>query len=207
MPLFTSPFHSCCRRHITGEAYQLVVSLRRLFSNLFAFSTGYASYARAIHEADEELVTQGLGHACEFRSGLHQGSLLVGIPQGVAFHRGGGSKRLQRKIDLKRSTPSIGIVERIENDPNHSSRIALVRWIQGVQRQPKRKCNMIQDFAPPCKILEPTATTIRGLFSFSSLPTRMTSSSWSASPFTGSNAKDVFFSALSWACRIKRKAA
>lgn len=46
----------------------------------------------------------------------------------TVFHRGGGSKRLQRKIDLKRSTSSIGIVERIEYDPNRSSRIALVRW-------------------------------------------------------------------------------
>jgi len=30
----------------------------------------------------------------------------------TVFHRGGGSKRLLRKIDLKRSTSSIGIVER-----------------------------------------------------------------------------------------------
>ncbi|KAJ0090922.1 hypothetical protein Patl1_14459 [Pistacia atlantica] len=39
----------------------------------------------------------------------------------TVFHRGGGSKRLQRRIDLKRSTSSIGIVERIEYDPNRSS--------------------------------------------------------------------------------------
>ncbi|KAK8958274.1 hypothetical protein KSP40_PGU010980 [Platanthera guangdongensis] len=50
----------------------------------------------------------------------------------TVFHRGGGSKRLQRKIDLKRSTSSMGIVERIEYDPNRSSQIALVRWIEGV---------------------------------------------------------------------------
>lgn len=49
----------------------------------------------------------------------------------TVFHRGGGSKRLQRKIDFKRSTSSMGIVERIEYDPNRSSRIALVRWIEG----------------------------------------------------------------------------
>ncbi|CAN4091506.1 unnamed protein product [Withania somnifera] len=123
----------------------------------------------------------------------------------TVFHRGGGSKRLQRRIDLKRSTSSIGIVERIEYAPN-------------------------QEFAPPRKILESksTTTTICGPFSFSSLPgkgdqrkvacfspgrmatyvvvvlpTRMPS--WSKSPFFTSKdagskktcAKDVFFSALS----------
>ncbi|KAL6971519.1 hypothetical protein U1Q18_031198 [Sarracenia purpurea var. burkii] len=34
----------------------------------------------------------------------------------------------------------------------------------------KRKCNTIEEFAPPRKILESTTTTIRGPFSFSSLP-------------------------------------
>ena len=33
-----------------------------------------------------------------------------------------------------------------------------------------RKLNTIEEFAPPRKILEPTTTTIRGPFSFSSLP-------------------------------------
>ncbi|GER43896.1 ribosomal protein L2 [Striga asiatica] len=64
------------------------------------------------------------------------------------FHRGGGSKRLQRRIDLKRSTSSIGIVERIEYDPNRSSWIALVRWIKGVQLRHQRKCKTIEEFAP-----------------------------------------------------------
>jgi hypothetical protein len=77
----------------------------------------------------------------------------------TVFHRGGGSKRLQRRIDLKRSTSSIGIVERIEYDPNRSSRIAPVRWIEGVQLRRQRKCNTIEEFAPPRKILEPTTTT------------------------------------------------
>lgn len=130
---------------------------------------------------------------------------------------------MQRRIDLKRSTSSMGIVERIEYDPNRSSRIALVRWKEGVRQ---RKCNTIEEFAPPRKILESTTTTIRGPFSFSSLPgkvdqrkvacfspgqkaayvvvglpTRMPS--WSKSAFTSkgnascSCAKDVFFSALS----------
>nr|YP_010890470.1 ribosomal protein L2 [Nepenthes khasiana]WAU46674.1 ribosomal protein L2 [Nepenthes khasiana] len=145
----------------------------------------------------------------------------------TVFHRGGGSKRLQRKLDLKRSTSSMGIVERIEYDPNRSSRIAPVRWIEGVQLRRQRKCNTIEEFAPPRKILEPTTTTIRGPFSFSSLPgkvdqrkvacfstglmaayvvvglpTRMPP--WAKSPFTSKSAeskktcvKDVFFSAFS----------
>ncbi|KAL3526234.1 hypothetical protein ACH5RR_014606 [Cinchona calisaya] len=83
------------------------------------------------------------------------------------FHRGGGSKRLQRRIDLKRSTSSMGIVERIEYDPNRSSRIALVRWKEGVRQ---RKCNTIEEFVPPRKIRESTTTAICGPFSFSSLP-------------------------------------
>ncbi|KAF5185138.1 Ribosomal protein l2 [Thalictrum thalictroides] len=64
-----------------------------------------------------------------------------------SFHRGGGVKRLQRTIDLKRTTPSLGIIERIEYDPNRSSRLALVRWIEGV-RQP-RKCNVTEEFVSP----------------------------------------------------------
>nr|AHA47111.1 ribosomal protein L2 [Amborella trichopoda] len=88
----------------------------------------------------------------------------------TVFHRGGGSKRLQRRIDLKRSTSSMGIVERIEYDPNRSSRIALVRWIEGVLLRRQRRCNAIEEFAPPRQILEPTTATIGGLFSFSSLP-------------------------------------
>ncbi|GAV72795.1 Ribosomal_L2 domain-containing protein [Cephalotus follicularis] len=88
------------------------------------------------------------------------------------FHRGGGAKRSQRIIDLKRSTSSMGIVERIEYDPNRSSRIALVRWIDGVKQQQK-KFNKIEEFSPPNKILEPTSTTIRGLYSFSSLASKV----------------------------------
>ena len=91
----------------------------------------------------------------------------------TVFHRGGGSKRLQRRMDMKRSTSSMGIVERIEYDPNRSSRIALVRWIEGVQLRCQRKCKTIEEFAPPRKILEPTTPTIRGLFSFSSLSVKV----------------------------------
>ncbi|XXG47935.1 hypothetical protein AAC387_Pa02g2496 [Persea americana] len=118
----------------------------------------------------------------------------------------------------------MGIVERIEYDPNRSSRIAPVRWIEGVRLRHQRKCNTIEEFAPPRKILEPTTATICSLFSFSSLPgkvdqrrvacfspglmaayvvvglpTRMPP--WSKSQASAGSkktcAKDVFFSALS----------
>nr|QGX42486.1 ribosomal protein L2 [Ligustrum quihoui]UOL65239.1 ribosomal protein subunit L2 [Ligustrum ovalifolium]UZO68530.1 ribosomal protein L2 [Ligustrum japonicum] len=167
------------------------------------------------------------------RRALRQFTLSTGKSAGrnssgriTVFHRGGGSKRLQRRIDLKRSTSSMGIVERIEYDPNRSSQIAPVRWKGGAHQ---RKCKTIEEFAPQRKILEFTTTTIRGPFAFSSLPgkvdqrkvacfspslmatyvvvglpTRMPS--FSKSPFTSTSkgaeskktcAKDVFFSAFS----------
>nr|BCT43253.1 ribosomal protein L2 [Musa beccarii] len=140
----------------------------------------------------------------------------------TAFHRGGGSKRLLRKIDLKRSTESIGIVERIEYDPNRSSRIALVRW--GVKQQRlKSSFNTIEEFAPPLQILESTMATIFCLYSCSSLPGKVSpiicsqgkclltlnvvvglptfmpplSKSQACAGSKQTSAKDVFFSALS----------
>lgn len=50
----------------------------------------------------------------------------------TSFHRGGGAKRLHRNVDVKRDTSSVGVVDRVEYDPNRSSSIALVRWVQGV---------------------------------------------------------------------------
>jgi len=85
----------------------------------------------------------------------------------TVFHRGGGSKRLQRK---KRSTSSIGIVERIEYDPNRSSRIALVRWIEGVLPGRQRKLKTIEEFAPPRKILKSTTARPLSFAFFRSLP-------------------------------------
>ncbi|KAG2269796.1 hypothetical protein Bca52824_064351 [Brassica carinata] len=74
------------------------------------------------------------------------------------FHRG-VARRLLRRIDLKRSTSSMGIVESIEYDPNRSSQIAPVRWIKGLPE----KMNTIEELAPR-KILESTTNTISGLF-------------------------------------------
>nr|YP_004927673.1 ribosomal protein L2 [Treubia lacunosa]AEH99720.1 ribosomal protein L2 [Treubia lacunosa] len=83
----------------------------------------------------------------------------------TVFHRGGGSKRLQRKIDFKRSTSSMGIVERIEYDPNRSSWIALVRWIEGVLRPGKHLA-----FSKANSRREKKMFFFGLLFSFSSLP-------------------------------------
>lgn len=44
------------------------------------------------------------------------------------FHRGGGAKRLLRRIDFERKNVARGVVERIEYDPNRTARIALIRW-------------------------------------------------------------------------------
>jgi ribosomal protein L2 len=44
------------------------------------------------------------------------------------FHRGGGSKKLLRRIDFQRKNLARGFIERIEYDPNRTARIALVRW-------------------------------------------------------------------------------
>nr|YP_010881079.1 ribosomal protein L2 [Moerckia flotoviana]QDE10622.1 ribosomal protein L2 [Pallavicinia lyellii]WIA66581.1 ribosomal protein L2 [Moerckia flotoviana] len=85
----------------------------------------------------------------------------------TVFHRGGGSKRLQRKIDFKRSTSSMGIVERIEYDPNRSSWIALVRWIEGVLRPGKHPA-----FSRANSRREQNMFFFGLLFSFSSLPRR-----------------------------------
>ncbi|KDP29079.1 hypothetical protein JCGZ_16468 [Jatropha curcas] len=83
------------------------------------------------------------------------------------FHRGGGAKRLHRRIDLKRSTVAMGVIERIEYDPNRSSRIALVRW-EGRDLHMK-KSKPVEQFAPPKKILEPSTTNMCGLFPLSTL--------------------------------------
>lgn len=107
------------------------------------------------------------------------------------WHRGGGAKRLQRTLDMKRTTPSMGIVERIEYDPNRSSRIALVRWIEGVHQ---KKFNKIEEVAAPLpQISQPTTTSVRGLFSFASMPGMVNLRTDDVGP----GLKDVFLSTLS----------
>ncbi|MQM18944.1 hypothetical protein Taro_051942 [Colocasia esculenta] len=110
----------------------------------------------------------------------------------TAFHRGGGAKRLLRRIDLKRSTHGVGVVERIEYDPNRSSKIALVRWVEGgtpPRRQEGREAAVEREVASLRKKVlgSSTAASDGGQFSISSLPGTVDHSS----------AADVFSSALS----------
>nr|AKI85132.1 ribosomal protein L2 [Erodium texanum] len=97
----------------------------------------------------------------------------------TSFHRGGGAKRLHRTVDLKRSIPAMGIVERIEYDPNRSGRLALVRWVDGVR---PKKINATEKFTPSDKIHEPISTTIRSQFSFSSMPGKVEQRNFAWSP-------------------------
>ncbi|XP_074312665.1 large ribosomal subunit protein uL2mz, N-terminal part [Silene latifolia] len=111
------------------------------------------------------------------------------------FHRGGGAKRLQRKIDLKRNTSAMGIVERIEYDPNRSSRVALVRWIEGVQ--PKNPRDGEKGFVTPQNTIDPISATVAGHFPLACLASGIRA----ANPLhkEGSklnSVKDVFVSAF-----------
>src|SRR5690348_17579769 len=52
----------------------------------------------------------------------------------TARHRGGGAKRLYRRIDFKRTRDNIPArVAAIEYDPNRSSYIALLHYVDGVK--------------------------------------------------------------------------
>ena len=53
----------------------------------------------------------------------------------TALHRGGGHKRLYRRIDFKRDKDGVAAtVTHIEYDPNRSSRIALLQYADGEKR-------------------------------------------------------------------------
>ncbi|CAI9293993.1 unnamed protein product [Lactuca saligna] len=85
------------------------------------------------------------------------------------FHIGGGAKQSQRTIDLKCNTSSVGVVERIEYDPNYTSRIAMVRWVKGVAVDRPKKVNSLQKKLHPTPKILPSIS-IKGQFSFSSIP-------------------------------------
>ncbi|KNA20292.1 hypothetical protein SOVF_053490 [Spinacia oleracea] len=112
------------------------------------------------------------------------------------YHRGGGAKRLQRKVDLKRSTSSMGVVERIEYDPNRSSNLALVRWIEGVH--PSNQRDGDKDFSPPQKFTEPITTKVIGQFPLACLAPGLLRSNVFNKNVGGkmSSVKDVFVSAF-----------
>ena len=50
----------------------------------------------------------------------------------TAFHRGGGSRRMYRKVDFKRRKDGVpATVKSIEYDPNRTTRIALLHYVDG----------------------------------------------------------------------------
>src|SRR5574341_1554154 len=50
-------------------------------------------------------------------------------------HRGGGARRLYRRIDFKRDKLGVPVrVRHIEYDPNRSARIALIVYVDGEKR-------------------------------------------------------------------------
>jgi large subunit ribosomal protein L2 len=53
----------------------------------------------------------------------------------TALHRGGGSKRLYRRVDFRRDKDGVGArVAAIEYDPNRSARLALLHYSDGEKR-------------------------------------------------------------------------
>ncbi|KAG2403165.1 60S ribosomal protein [Vigna angularis] len=107
----------------------------------------------------------------------------------MSFHRGGGAKRLQPTVDLKRNTTSsLGVVEQIEYDLNRSSDIALVRWLQGVHRR-RRASAGIAACSSKLLALNPAITNsdnIRGMSELNSMLPRV-----------GTSTREVFLSAFS----------
>eukprot|EP00894_Picocystis_sp_ML_P004212 jgi/Pico_ML_1/54729/g601.t1 len=82
------------------------------------------------------------GRVITRRDGLWKGKPWKALTEGIkriggrnnagrttVWHRGGGHKRVYRKVDFKRQLWDVtGNVERIEYDPNRSARIALVDY-------------------------------------------------------------------------------
>src|SRR5436189_6482791 len=85
----------------------------------------YPDYSELTRDEPEKTLTQGLK-----KSG---GRNVHG--RKTSRHRGGGAKRLYRKIDFKRRKDGIPArVASIEYDPNRSAYIALVHYADGEKR-------------------------------------------------------------------------
>src|SRR5215218_4897245 len=84
----------------------------------------YADYAEITKTKPEKSLVEGLK-----KSG---GRNVHG--RKTARHRGGGAKRLYRKIDFKRTRDGVPArVAAIEYDPNRSAYIALLHYVDGVK--------------------------------------------------------------------------
>ncbi|RLM54241.1 60S ribosomal protein L2, mitochondrial-like [Panicum miliaceum] len=80
--------------------------------------------------------------------------------------------------------PWVGIVERIEYDPNRSSSIALVRWVQGVHFRGHR---IPQEPSNKSQTLESTTADVSGRFSLATLSGR---------EYKGKEASSALYSSL-----------
>ena len=84
----------------------------------------YADYAEITKTTPEKSLVEGLK-----KSGGRNAN-----GRKTARHRGGGAKRLYRRIDFKRTRDNIPAkVAAIEYDPNRSARIALLHYVDGVK--------------------------------------------------------------------------
>ena len=85
----------------------------------------YADYAEITKTTPEKTLTEGLK-----KSGGRNAH-----GRKTSRHRGGGAKRLYRRIDFKRTKDGIPAkVASIEYDPNRSAYIALLHYLDGEKR-------------------------------------------------------------------------
>src|ERR1700748_3933671 len=88
-------------------------------------SSTYPSFAEVTRDEPEKSLVEGLT-----KSGGRNAR-----GRKTARHRGGGAKRLYRKIDFKRTKDGVPAkVAHIEYDPNRSAYIALLHYADGEQR-------------------------------------------------------------------------
>src|SRR4029078_9095852 len=88
------------------------------------FST-YPDFAELTRSEPEKSLVEGLNKSGGRNSNGRK----------TARHRGGGAKRLYRKIDFKRRKDGVpGKVAAIEYDPNRSAYIALLHYVDGEKR-------------------------------------------------------------------------
>src|SRR3954466_12172498 len=86
--------------------------------------TTYSDFAEVTKSEPEKTLTEGLK-----KSGGRNAH-----GRKTSRHRGGGAKRLYRKIDFKRTKDGIPAkVAAIEYDPNRTSYIALLHYADGVK--------------------------------------------------------------------------
>jgi large subunit ribosomal protein L2 len=86
----------------------------------------YPDFAEITRDEPEKSLTEGLKKSGGRNSNGRK----------TARHRGGGAKRLYRKIDFKRLKDGVPAkVAHIEYDPNRSAYIALLHYADGVRQE------------------------------------------------------------------------